>query len=335
MDNNNQNSKENINLIKKLCSRFHSAKISQKFLSLVLASATALTISSCSPAPTPDPNDNTVNNGQNNENNNENNNNQNNNQQNQIDWSEYSQLLEDLCKDEYYVNLLAQARNGNSALYETGEFDPHPYAFLEDEGFDVKKIKNGSIEAHSLSYVLDEEPNNLYINTRVLQDNSYWVSYLLKYELTDEEMDDYHMLHDGHFTQSMFINSFISKTKDPVSVEKTKIGNVIFEDLNERMTHAKLVSSENNCNIIISNTNKSQKTFNVIVLPKYSNSSKSMLYREDISMLTYRTTLLMENDIFQGHTNLNISQQNKINATTFTPQDFAMKYTYGFDIQYQ
>lgn len=331
MDNNNENTKEKIiNLIRKLSSKLHSAKITQKILSLVLASATVLTISSCTIMPTPDPNDNTVNNGQNNNGNN----NQNNNQNNQIDWSEYSQLLEDLCKDEYYVNLLAQARNGNSALYETGEFDPHPYAFLENEGFDVKKIKNGSIEAHSLSYVLDEEPNNLYINTRVLQDNSYWVSYLLKYELTDEEMDDYHMLHDGHFTQAMFINSFISKTKDPVSAEKTKIKTNIFDSLVEFISNKKLVSSKN-CNLIITNPNLKEHTFDTIVLPEHGLTKETMSYGGNISFITYFTDLRMDNEIITSYSLLSAIEQNQVDAETFIPEDFAMKYTYRFDIQYQ
>ena len=200
MENQHENFIEKLtNLIKKLYAKLHNAKISKKIASLILTTATVLTISSCDPSTFPNNDNDTTNNGQNNEQNN---------QQNQIDWSKYSQLLEDLCNDPYYDNLILRAKANDKSVFESGELAPHPYAFLEDEGFDVAKIKNGSIEAHTLSYVLDESPNNLFINTRVLQDNSYWVSYILNYELTDEEMKDYRLLHGStYYIQSVFMNN--------------------------------------------------------------------------------------------------------------------------------
>ena len=58
--------------------------------------------------------------------------------------SKYSQLLQNILKSNYYNNLISQAEKNNS-LYSSAKFDPHPYAFLEDEGFDIEAIENGDI----------------------------------------------------------------------------------------------------------------------------------------------------------------------------------------------
>ena len=359
MDNNKNSKEKNINLIKKLCSRFHSAKISQKILSLVLAGATALTISSCTPLPTPDPNDditnnenNNQNNNQNNENNNNNQNNENNqnnnqnnneqnNQQNQIDWSKHSQLLEDLCKNKEYDILIAQAKQiPNFVNSNIGYFEPHPYAFLEDEGFDVEAIKKDEIEAYTFSYVLDDEPNNLYMNTRVLQDNSYWVSYLLKYELTDEEMDDYHMLHKGnsadYFIQSVFMHNEIAKTRDPIYVDKTMISVELYDRLVRNLSEMKVVDTYT-CKFVLSNFNGNDRSYDLVVLP----------------VLTEKRTAFTEEKAYKGRfssgiadmknwvlIDLNVSvgpvaeiNSNKVKATTYLIQDAPLGVAYCKDFE--
>ncbi len=137
-----------------------------------------------------------------------------------------SQMLLNVLNDEYYNNLVARALN-NTDLFESAEFDPHPYAFLEDEGFDVEKIKSGEMACYSMSYVLDEEPNNLYMQTRVLVNNSYYHTYLLKYTLTKQEMADYRLMHgdnnqDRYYTKAVFLNNEISEMKTPEIIGTSK-----------------------------------------------------------------------------------------------------------------
>ena len=130
----------------------------------------------------------------------------------QNEYSEYSVLLQNVMSDAEYNDLIARAQKDNK-FYSSAEFDAHPYAFLEKEGFDIAKIKNGSIPCHTMTYVLDEEPNNLYIYTRVEKTDAYYL-YLLRYTLTEKEMDDYNMLNYTGGTRVMSRHSS-STTKLP------------------------------------------------------------------------------------------------------------------------
>ena len=137
--------------------------------------------------------------------------------------SEYSQLLLNVINDSQYNSLIQKCMSGViSAKDEL--FDPHPYGFLESQGYDVSKIKNGNLSCYTNSFILDEEPNSLYIATFVETKAStpYYTEYLVKYTLTDKEKADYHMLHDEEFIHSVFINDEISKTKTPTIVSKTR-----------------------------------------------------------------------------------------------------------------
>lgn len=325
MENQHENLKGKIvNLIKKLYTKLHNAKITKKIASLVLACATVVTISSCDLSNVFQPDDNTTNT-ENNGNNNENNN------QKEIDWDEYSQILEDVCTDDYYVDLLRRARTEDSYLYETGEFAPHPYAFLLDEGFDIQSIKNNSTEAYTTSYVLNDEPNNLYINTRVLQ-NDYYVSYHLKYELTDEEMQDYQMLHNGYYTQALFINNVISETREPSMVEKSQIKKELYERMANFLGEWDLVSTQR-CNIIITNPNLKEHTFDAVILPAWFDTYENMSYRGNVASTTFLTDLRMSGDTITSYSVLVQDEIVNKSAKIFLPQEFSIKKIWGFDVQ--
>ncbi len=137
----------------------------------------------------------------------------------------YSNLLMSVVHDEYYKSLV---NNEDRADYEKPAYDPHPYAFLEDAGIDTDKILDGTYRANTISYVLDDEPNNLYINTKVLIDDSYWHSFLLTYQLNDKEMADYMSMHGAnessytYYWPAFFMNDKISETREPTNVQETK-----------------------------------------------------------------------------------------------------------------
>lgn len=205
-------------LIKKLSTKLHPAKICKKLAALTLAVGLTLGVTACT------------------------NNNGNNNpgttppgtQQGQ--YSQYSQLLQDVLESDYYNLLISQAKN-NTSLYEKATFDPHPYGFLEDQGHNVSEIKNGNLECYTISYVLDAEPNNLYISTRVENPGEYFTCYLLKYQLSDKEMSDYKLTHDPNYTssayyiQSVFMNDAVSNVKTPTIVSQSKITKTAFNEL--------------------------------------------------------------------------------------------------------
>ncbi|MBE6618652.1 MAG: hypothetical protein E7626_02575 [Ruminococcaceae bacterium] len=136
----------------------------------------------------------------------------------------YSNLLMSVINDEYYNSLMSSTKVED---YYIPAFDAHPYAFLEDQGIDVNKILDGTYKAETMTFVYDDEPNNLYINTRVLVDDSYWHSFLITYALTDKEMADYKLVHGDKTEYSyswpaFFMNDKISETKQPTNVLSTQ-----------------------------------------------------------------------------------------------------------------
>ena len=191
--------------------------------------------------------------------------------------SKYSQILQNILTNEHYNDIIHDARNGNESLYETGDFKPHPNAFLAQEGFDVDAIKKGEVDCYTMSYVLDEEPNELYMYTRV-DNGDYYSNYLLKYHLTDKEMDDYDFVHDDpesatyYYIQACFINNEISKLKTPTIVGTSKMLKDSFESLTESMCKTKLAETPL-CDIIIINPNEQEYRFRLILIPRYTNTA--------------------------------------------------------------
>lgn len=203
---------EKVTLLKRLTTKLHTAKIAQKVTGLVLSIATALTIVSCQP---------------------NNSNNTNNNNDNDItigdntnnEFSEYSDLLQNILTDEYYTDLVDRAINEDSKLFKSGYFAALPYSFLEDEGFDINSIKNNQVENGVNSYIFEDEPNALYIDLQIETKSStpYYSQYILKYTLTEQEAEEYHMLHTGKYIQAPLMNQVISDIKTPTIISKTKI----------------------------------------------------------------------------------------------------------------
>ena len=283
----------------------------------------------------------------NNQNNNENNedNNQNNNQNNsdgQLDWSQYSELLQNVLTNDYYDSLMTQAAADYKFL-SSGAFQPHPYAFLEKEGYDVKAIQNKEIEAYTMSFVLDSEPNNLYMFTRVTDPtNTYHTNYILKYHLTDEEMDDYNLLNGGYpghvdihyYIQAVFLNNEISKMKTP---EIVGTGKIAINSL-KKMTKSfqDLVPYTNDFDIsadlIFSNLNIENKTFDFYVFPNYRDDSKIVFKNKFYKVpCEFYLSLNINNGVYIGPADYNnydkIDEEIKRDyATFYLPQDVVLSW---------
>lgn len=244
---------------------------------------------------------------------------------------QHSIMLQNILNDEYYDGLIARVfKNDELDLLDTALFQAHPYAFLEDQGINVEEIKNGQTQAYTMSYVLDDEPNNLYIYTRVLQDDYYYSVYLLKYRLTDKEMDEYHLLHSGQgqarfYIQSVFLNNEISEMKTPEIVGSSKIKKKAYEEMRGTAKNNKFVQT-NNCDVIFLNPNKEEKTFSVIVIPNFGND-RLMTFEGEIANLTCKSfaSLNFDNDIFTAPYrfggSFSIPSNEKETATFYFPQD--------------
>lgn len=345
-ENFNSETNEKIGIIRRLIAKLHTAKISQKATSLILGIATVVTMSACDNATLPDTNntDSSISDSEtsNTDKNNANNNIQNNggNTSNNINKEPvvYSPLLQNILDDEYYNNLIKNAK-ANPSKFDSAEFDPHPYAFFEDEGYDIEAIKRGEIKAYTMSYVTEEEPNNIYMYSRVNYSQDACANYLLKYELNDEEMADYRMLHSGkdgaeYFIQAAFINNEISETRTPTIIGECKMSKNAYDQLQNGMSKLELSSSEQNFAFIL-NPDKENMTFSVFIMPKYYDSDTAT-FNGYFSTIECTGPVTIENGlyIYPYHpAQMNGPTSIKHNATIFRIQDVYLNHAHCDNLQ--
>ena len=154
------------------------------------------------------------------------------------DYSKYSQILQNVLTDFYYYELISL----NNSYYETtkenlywqnAKYNAIPYGFLEEEGFDINKIKKNEVESYSDMFL---DGNNLIIELKIENKvgyefsegvSSYFTNYILKYELTDQEIKEikalFTQLTSGEketYFQSAFFVQELSYLKTPTVVSK-------------------------------------------------------------------------------------------------------------------
>ena len=197
-----------------------------KLVSLILVFAIMLTLSSCNISDiidTPDDDQ-----GDLGDEGNDNKNNNNGGNEEGVDLSKYSPLLQSLLTNPEYDRLIERFENKEEGLAESPLFQPHPYAFLEEQGIDTSKIINGELTANTMSYVIENEPNNLYMYTRVNYPDYHQV-YLLRYTLTDQEMKEYEDI-TWHFIgtlQTNKVKKMINKVDYLHSLDSLNLANYI------------------------------------------------------------------------------------------------------------
>lgn len=181
-----------------------NSKIYKKIISLVVAGAISTSFVGCANSTTkPNPDD-----------------------------SSHSGIMQPVEEKEYSPLMLKvkeyQLYN-ESSNYILNRRDPHPYAFLSQQDFDIDSIKNDELECKTSAFVYDDEPNNLYMVVGVKtgykdQRNN---TYFLKYKLSSRDMEDYFWLQQNDFTVSFFVNDIISKLYQP---EILSVSSVVTED---------------------------------------------------------------------------------------------------------
>lgn len=212
---------------------------------------------------------------------------------NQIDISQYSQLLQNVLTSEYYNGLIAQSKTDAVNTLKNG-YCSHPFGFLEDEGYDVNAIWNGTIDCYSAGFVLKEEPNNLYIQTRVETKTAtpYYTEYVLRYTLTDEEMEDYKMIHSGGYIQAAFMNDAISQTRTPEVLSEVKCTVEAHKNLNE--TFSKMNEIKGILN------NKSLSTMSMVDFDEEAGTFKVLITGKDQSSLMHKNGYINVATIVNG-----------------------------------
>ena len=140
-----------------------------------------------------------------------------------VDYSKFSPIIQAMFNNDYYVNLTQKIQE-NVAKQDYTDYYSHPTKFWDSVGIDVNKIRSGEIECQTNAYVLDEEPNNLYIATYITDPtNAYYDQYIIRYTLTDQEMAEYHILYNSKVWQNFYMNDILSIYKNPEIVRHGKI----------------------------------------------------------------------------------------------------------------
>ena len=165
------------------------------------------------------------------------------------DYSNYSNILKTVLQDSYYNGLIAEDKaqyaNGNTTHYQKGKYKAVPYGFLEDEGLNISKYKNSSLETKSEMYL---DGNDLYVELRAEVEGStnYYNNYVLKYTLTNQEIKELNALFSQAdvektrtFYQAAFFIQELSYQKDAeviseanITKESLKIGENHFGSVN-------------------------------------------------------------------------------------------------------
>lgn len=263
--------------------------------------------------------------------------------------SKYSKILESILTNENYNSLIKAAKEDFN-FYRSANFDPHPYAFLKKKGHNIDAVKSGDLECRTVSYVLDEEPNNLYIMTYVENASSdpYYTEYTLKYTLSEQEMKDYKFLHkDGsdYYVQAVFMNDVISKTKKETIVSETKMNVKAHKEMRDNIKN--LIPVDNlfkstSLNILLDSFNESNQSFKVVIYPKFSNNTQMVIQQELITITPTRGNIKLNvlNNVYfapnvYGDYDLTEDQINVSKVTYYHPQDTILGNIYTQDLNDQ
>ena len=153
------------------------------------------------------------------------------------DYSKYSQILQNVLTDKYYKNLINDDMSYSfKRAFNHPSYQPIPYGFLEDEGFDINKFKNKNLSCTSELYSIN---NDLYIEVKAENESStnYLTNYVLKYSLTDKELGelkklftsvDFYLGEATYYQASFFVQE-LSYLKDPEIISTaylTKFANI-------------------------------------------------------------------------------------------------------------
>lgn len=260
--------------------------------------------------------------------------------------TQYSAILEGVLNDEYY-NGLIDAAKADSKLYDSAKFDPHPYAFLEKKGHDVDAIKAGDLTCRTVSYVMENEPNNLYMMTYVENKSSdpYYTEYTLKYTLSEKEMKEYTFLHqDGsdYYIQAVFMNDAISEHKNATILSETKMNVEAHKEMSEKLKNINTVNKtygSSKLNIILTDFNESNQTFSLVAYPMYSKNTQMMTSNSLTELYPTRgeSKLNINNSIYYspnipGEYNIVTEQIHIIPVTFYHSQDTILGNVFTQDL---
>lgn len=145
--------------------------------------------------------------------------------------AQYSDILRAVLNDPYYDEVIEEYHNAEEGTERVNKIFAIPYGYIESIGIDTTPIKNDEVEAYATTYIKDDEPNYLYVYARVENNDStpYYTCYNLKYSISDQNKEEYEMLHKGSYIQAPLFVQEISKRKTPVEAKVASLTKARYE----------------------------------------------------------------------------------------------------------
>ena len=144
---------------------------------------------------------------------------------------QYSDILRAVLNDPYYDEVIEEYHNAEEGTERVNKIFAIPYGYLESIGVDTTPIKNDEVEAYATTYIKDDEPNYLYVYARVENNDStpYYTCYNLKYSISDQNKEEYEMLHKGRYIQAPFFVQELSNQETPVEAKVASLTKARYE----------------------------------------------------------------------------------------------------------
>lgn len=128
------------------------------------------------------------------------------------DSKEYCQILQTVLTGDYYNNLIDSQQYLH---FNSPEFNPAPFKFLEQRGHNMDSIKKGTLMCDTYIYFVENNKNNLYMSVKTDNSAGDITNYVLKYNITNKEYEDLKMLYDGNYIQAPLFIQEMDNQKTP------------------------------------------------------------------------------------------------------------------------
>ena len=234
-------------------------------------------------------------------------------------YSEYSELLQGVLTNSTYNQLITKFKS-QSRCEEILNYI-HPFGFLEDEGYDISAIKAGNLECHTSPFIYKDEPNNLYMAVAV-KDGDHYANYLLKYQLFDQEMNEYRTFTSKYSTyQAYFFNDAISRAKNATIISETYLSSDTFNSahhqyftqtahnhISDKVRYGDGIKPFSTTLVILTDYDIEAKKFSVFVVPRVDYGGDVTIENINVGKIGLRTKydapITIENHIFTNPDNL-------------------------------
>ncbi len=170
------------------------------------------------------------------------------------DYSKFSNIFKTVLSNPYYSGLIGTDLSYTSGdyAYNNPKFQPVPYGFLEDEGYDIEKIKNKELETKAELYSIN---NDLFVElkTEIKATIDYYATYLLRYSLTNQELNELQKLfadlslnnREITYYQAPFFVQELSYQKEPELISLAYLTKICIDSATDYFNKEKLISNSN------------------------------------------------------------------------------------------